>query len=72
MKPTLLLLFLLLAATLSGCGGQEYTYVDDRDLKTGPGLLSGKDGRFTLYNRHPQQQPEQPDETKTEKSNSEN
>ncbi|MBU1232449.1 MAG: hypothetical protein KKD01_12190 [Proteobacteria bacterium] len=34
---------------LSGCVGEEYTYVDDRDLKPGPGLLSGKDGVITVY-----------------------
>lgn len=40
---------LLLAIILAGCAGEEYSYVDDADLKPGPGLLSGDDGVFTIY-----------------------
>ena len=39
---------LLICLLLSGCGGEEYTYQPDHDLKPGPGLLSGKEGEFTL------------------------
>jgi len=41
---------LCLSLLLSGCGGAEYTYQDGRDQKEGPGLVSGKDGVFTIYN----------------------
>jgi hypothetical protein len=34
---------------LVGCGGEPYTYQTDRELKPGPGLLSGEDGVFRLY-----------------------
>lgn len=47
-----------LALLLSGCGGKEYTYVDGRDLKTGPGLLSGEDGTFTVLEAKPARQAE--------------
>ena len=46
-----MLLLLCLTALLCGCGGTEYTYKDGRDQKEGPGLLSGKDGVFTIYNK---------------------
>jgi hypothetical protein len=37
--------------TLWGCGGKEYTYVPEADeMQTGPGLISGDDGTFTVYN----------------------
>lgn len=52
---------------LAGCGGEEYTYVDDRDLKPGPGLISGEDGIITLYgNTSPQGETgaKQPEDTK--------
>ena len=49
MQPRLLVLALCFAAMLGGCGGKDYTYVDGRDLKEGPGLFTGKDGTFTLY-----------------------
>jgi hypothetical protein len=51
MQLRLLTFALCLAGMLCGCAGNDYTYVDDRDLKQGPGLLSGKDGVFTLYQR---------------------
>jgi len=43
----------LLAAVLSiGCGTtpEPFTYEDERDLKKGPGLFSGKTGEFEIYN----------------------
>ncbi len=33
---------------LSGCGGKEFVYQPDHELKPGPGLFSGEDGEFTL------------------------
>lgn len=33
---------------LAGCGGQNYDYQDSNDIKPGPGLLSGEDGKFDL------------------------
>ena len=47
----MLILLLCLMALLCGCGGTEYAYRDGRDQKEGPGLLSGKDGVFTIYNK---------------------
>ncbi len=39
----------LITFFLPGCGGKDYTYVEDHELKPGPGLFSGKDGVFTVY-----------------------
>ena len=47
-RQRMFLLCLLLL--LGGCGGTEYSYRDGRDQKEGPGLLSGEDGNFTIYN----------------------
>jgi len=43
-RITALIVFLV----LSGCGGESFTYESDHELKPGPGLFSGKDGKFTL------------------------
>ena len=51
MRTRLLIFLLCLMALLCGCGGTEYAYRDGRDQKEGPGLLSGKDGVFTIYNK---------------------
>lgn len=45
------LLCVLLLALLWGCGGESYQYSDSREMKPGPGLLSGEDGVFTLYSK---------------------
>lgn len=39
---------LFLCKILSGCGGEQFTYVPPQEIKPGPGLLSGKNGEFTL------------------------
>lgn len=36
---------------LAGCGGSDFEYSDNRDLKPGPGLFSGDDGVFTLIKK---------------------
>lgn len=36
---------------LAGCGGSDFEYPDNRDLKPGPGLFSGDDGVFTLIKK---------------------
>ncbi|MBT8359322.1 MAG: hypothetical protein KJO32_00070 [Deltaproteobacteria bacterium] len=40
----------ILAACLviNGCGGEDWAYQTDRELKPGPGVFSGKDGEFTI------------------------
>ena len=48
-KKLILPAVVLTAVLLQGCGGSDYTYVEDQELKPGPGLFSGKDGEFTLY-----------------------
>ena len=50
LHPRHLLISLCLVLLLGGCGGTEYSYRDGRDRKEGPGLLSGEDGAFTVYN----------------------
>jgi hypothetical protein len=42
----------LTSCLLAGCVGEEYHYVDEADLKPGPGLLSGEDGVFHLYGKN--------------------
>jgi hypothetical protein len=60
-----LILALCLASMLGGCGGEEFVYSDGRDMKQGPGLLSGKDGVFTIYKNEHTPQEEQPAAEKT-------
>jgi hypothetical protein len=33
---------------VTGCGGESWTYQPDRELKPGPGILSGQDGEFSV------------------------
>lgn len=33
---------------LNGCGGDDWTYQTDRELKPGPGIFSGEDGEFNI------------------------
>lgn len=47
------------ACLLYGCGGEEFHYVDDAEMKPGPGVFSGKDGSFTIYQKS--EQPESED-----------
>ena len=49
-------LFLILLILLGGCGGTEYTYVDERNEKQGPGLFSGDDGVFTVVGKKDEEQ----------------
>jgi len=49
MEKHIIPLCLLAAALLAGCGGKEYTYVEDQETKPGPGLFSGEDGVFRIY-----------------------
>lgn len=51
------LIGLLLSLLVCGCGGTDYNYVDTREEKPGPGLLSGDDGVFTVYKK--EKEPEQ-------------
>lgn len=45
--PALTLLLLLGACA----GGRDFTYTPPDEIKSGPGILSGKDGEFVLYRR---------------------
>ena len=52
----------LVVALLAGCGaGKEYVYEPANESPPGPGLLSGDDGVFTLYEKtgKPQKQDEE-------------
>ncbi len=40
---------LIAGLTLSGCGGETYTYVPDHELKPGPGLVTGEEGELTIF-----------------------
>lgn len=65
MKPLPLVTALLLCTLLTGCAGEEYTYVDDAELKSGPGLFSGEDGVFTIHGKsHSERQQEQEEREK--------
>ena len=35
--------------TLPGCGGKPFVYNPPSEIPEGPGVLSGEDGEFTLY-----------------------
>ena len=66
MRTRYLLLLLCLMSLLCGCGGTEYAYRDGRDQKEGPGLLSGKDGVFTIFNTGSEAGEEEPPQEKAE------
>ena len=46
---TSILLIGLALMVLTGCAGQPLEYDKVDDIPSGPGLLSGEDGEFTLY-----------------------
>jgi hypothetical protein len=50
MKKCSLIVFLF-SFLLCNCGGTDYSYVDTRDQKAGPGLFSGEDGAFTVVKK---------------------
>jgi len=53
--------------TLAGCGGEEWTYQTDRELKPGPGLFSGEDGEFNIIGKpkkHEEDQEKEPEQEK--------
>ncbi|OQX11082.1 MAG: hypothetical protein BWK76_19680 [Desulfobulbaceae bacterium A2] len=52
---------------LAGCtGGQDFTYVPDNELKPGPGLVTGKEGAFTLVGPGGAEAPKKEGQTATE------
>ena len=67
MKPLPLITALLLSTFLSGCAGEEYTYIDEADLKSGPGLFSGEDGVFTIYGKSPSERQQEQEEREKER-----
>jgi hypothetical protein len=50
---------LVVLLCLCGCGGEPYTYEPNSELKTGPGLLSGEDGKITIYKQRPAEEKEE-------------
>ncbi len=49
-----LMILALVAALLTACaGGEAFDYVPPDEIPAGPGLLSGKDGKFTLFVPYP-------------------
>jgi hypothetical protein len=44
---------------LNGCGGDDWTYETDRELKPGPGIFSGEDGEFNLIGQPEKQEKDQ-------------
>ena len=53
MKSLVVAISIIVSVLLLGCGGKEYPYVEDQELKPGPGLFSGEDGVFTIYGDSP-------------------
>ncbi len=35
---------------IAGCGGRSFEYTPPDEIKPGPGVFSGEEGEFTLYN----------------------
>lgn len=51
----------------SGCAGEPYVYVEQNELKSGPGLFSGEDGEVPLIHSAREIKPESDkDETEIE------
>ena len=44
-----LLMSVLLAAALAGCGGTPFAYHSQREIPEGPGLLTGESGALVLF-----------------------
>jgi Ni/Co efflux regulator RcnB len=49
MRMEKLLLLVLLAGFLAGCGARHFEYRPASEIPEGPGMFSGKDGEFVLY-----------------------
>ncbi|HHB75360.1 MAG TPA: hypothetical protein ENK84_02285 [Desulfobulbus sp.] len=47
-KNIIILIMTLLLPLLNGCGGREFSYVDNRETQPGPGLISGKSGGIAI------------------------
>ncbi len=47
---------------LSSCGGDDWTYQTDRELKPGPGLFSGEDGEFHIIGQPEKKETDQQEE----------
>jgi len=58
--------FFAVCLILSGCGGEQWTYQTDRELKPGPGIFSGQDGEFNLIG---EPEKEEQDDEDTNKEN---
>ena len=39
----------ILASMMVGCGGKSFEYHSGNEIPEGPGVLSGEDGEFTVY-----------------------
>ena len=39
----------IVLAAMTGCGSQAYQYRSENEIPEGPGVFSGKDGEFTVY-----------------------
>ena len=39
----------IVLAAMTGCGSQSYQYHSENEIPEGPGVFSGKDGEFTVY-----------------------
>jgi len=48
---------------LNGCGGDDWTYQTDRELKPGPGIFSGEDGEFNLIGQPEKKEEDQEGES---------
>ena len=49
---------------LNGCGGDDWTYQPEHELKPGPGLFSGEDGEFNLVGQPKKKEKDQEEESK--------
>lgn len=48
---------------LNGCGGEDWTYQSDRELKPGPGIFSGEDGEFNIIGQPEKEENDQDGES---------
>jgi hypothetical protein len=47
----MIIVYVFFAASVTGCGGESYTYRSETEEKPGPGLFSGEDGVLTLIDK---------------------
>ena len=71
-EKALMVLTLVGVVGISGCSTppKPFEYESNREIKPGPGLFSGDDGYFTIYQQRPPSEDKSPQDSKIEEQTS--